>query len=112
MGRKDLAQEKESEYEEIANRAIREIKNITDLFIDTLNNESARMALREKIRDSLLNRAKGGPLVPNTDGTHPAYIIDVYSSEIDLSQAIVRADVAGRPVRALDYIHATVTVNV
>jgi hypothetical protein len=111
MKRENLTRKKESEYEEIADRAVRGIKNIADLFIGTLNNASGRTALRERIRESLLSMEKEGSLVPNTDGTQPAYIIDVYSSQIDFSQGIVRVDVAVRPVRAMDYIHSTVTVS-
>lgn len=96
----------------IADRAVRGIKNIADLFIGTLNNASGRMALRERIREFLLSMEKEGSLVPSTDGTQPAFVIDVYSTQIDFAQGIVRVDVAVRPVRAMDYIYATVTVSI
>jgi hypothetical protein len=37
--------------------------------------------------------------------------VDVYSSQLDFAQGIVRVDMAVRPVRAIDYIYATVTVQ-
>lgn len=70
------------------------------------------MALRERIREYLFSMEKEGSLVPSTDGTQPAYVIDVYSSQIDFAQGVVRVDVAVRPVRAMDYIYATVTVSI
>jgi hypothetical protein len=36
----------------------------------------------------------------------------VYSSQQDFAQGIVRVDLAVRPVRAIDYIYATVLVQV
>lgn len=95
----------------IADRAVRGIKSISELFIGTLNNSSGRMALKERIREYLASMEKEGSLVPSTDGTQPAYLIDVYSTQIDFAQGIVRVDVAVRPVRAMDYIYATVTVT-
>lgn len=104
--------EKESEYEEVADRAVRGIKNIVDLFVSTLNNASGGMALRERIRESFLSMKKESSLVHSTEGAQPAYNIDVYSSQTDFAQGIVRVDVAVRPVRSMDYIYATVTVNI
>ncbi len=52
-----------------------------------------------------------GALVPSVDGTEPAFIVDVYSSQLDFAQGIVRVDLAVRPVRAIDYIYATITVQ-
>jgi phage tail sheath protein FI len=95
----------------IADRAVRGIKSISELFIGTLNNSSGRMALKERIREYLASMEKEGSLVPSTDGTQPAYVIDVYSTQIDFAQGIVRVDVAVRPVRAMDYIYATITVT-
>jgi len=51
-------------------------------------------------------------LVPSTDGTDPAFKLDVYSSQADFAQGIVRVDLAVRPVRAIDFIYATVLVQV
>ena len=50
-------------------------------------------------------------IVPSVDGEQPAFLVDVYSSELDFAQGIVRADIAVRPVRAMDYIYATITVQ-
>jgi hypothetical protein len=120
MKKENPARGKESEYEDTAERVVQGIKNIADLFIGTLNNTIGGMSLRERIRESLLGMEKKDSLVPSTDGTQPTYIIDVYSSQSDFAQGIVRVDVvvrpvkvdtAARPVRAMDYIYATVTVS-
>jgi hypothetical protein len=50
-------------------------------------------------------------IVPSVDGKEPAFIVDVYSSQLDFAQGIVRVDLAVRPVRAIDYIYATITVQ-
>ena len=68
MKKENLAHEKESEYEEIADRAVQGIKNIADIFIGTLNNAIGGMSLRERIRESLVGMDKEGSLVPSTDG--------------------------------------------
>ena len=49
--------------------------------------------------------------VPSTDGKDPAFIVDVYSTQLDFAQGIVRVDIAVRPVRAVDYIYATIRVK-
>lgn len=49
--------------------------------------------------------------MPSTDGKEPSFLIDVYSSQMDFSQGIVRVDMAVRPVRAMDYIYATIKVE-
>ena len=50
-------------------------------------------------------------IVPSTDGKEPAFLVDVYSSQMDFAQGIVRVDLVLRPVRAIDYIYATITVQ-
>ena len=50
--------------------------------------------------------------MPSTDGSDPAFKVDVYSSQADFAKGIVRVDMAVRPVRAIDYIYATVLVQV
>ncbi len=95
----------------VADRAVRGVKNVADNFIGTLNNAPGRNALREKITEFFISMEKEGAIVPSTDGKKPAYLVDVYSSEMDFSQGIVRVDVAVRPVRAMDYIYATLTVQ-
>jgi hypothetical protein len=67
--------------------------------------------LKEKLTEVLLQMEKEGAIVPSTDGTEPSFVVDVYSSQLDFAQGIVRVDMAVRPVRAIDYIYATVTVQ-
>lgn len=95
----------------VADHAVRGVKNVSDNFIGTLNNDRGRVALREGLTGFLLGMSKEGSLVPSVDGTKPPFIVDVYSSQDDFAQGIVRADVAVRPVRAMDYIYATLTVQ-
>ncbi|TFG88767.1 MAG: phage tail sheath protein, partial [Candidatus Atribacteria bacterium] len=95
----------------IADHSVRGVKNIADLFIGTLNNESGRIALKGKITEFLMGMEREGSIVPSTDGKDPAFLLDVYSSELDFAQGIVRVDLAVRPVRAMDYIYATIKVE-
>ena len=95
----------------IADHSVRGVKSITDLFIGTLNSESGRMALKGKITEFLMRMEREGSIVPSTDGKEPSYLIDVYSSQMDFAQGIVRVDMAVRPVRAMDYIYATIKVE-
>jgi hypothetical protein len=95
----------------VADHAVRGVKNIADNFIGTLNNDRGRVALREGLSGFLLGMSKEGSLVPSVDGTKPPYLVDVYSSQDDFAQGIVRADIAVRPVRAMDYIYSTITVE-
>jgi len=50
--------------------------------------------------------------VPSTDGSDPAFKVNVYSSQADFALGIVRVDIAVRPVRAIDYIYATIQIQV
>jgi len=95
----------------IADHAVRGVKNVSDNFIGTLNSPSGRLALKEKLREFLELMENEGAIVPSTDLSEPAFIIDVYSSEADFAQGIVRVDMAVRPVRAIDYIYATILVE-
>jgi hypothetical protein len=92
--------------------AVRLVKGIGDMFIGTLNSPSGRSALREKLTEVLIRMEREGAIVPSTDLTEPAFVVDVYSSELDFAQGIVRVDLAVRPVRAIDYIYATIAVQV
>jgi hypothetical protein len=96
----------------VADHAVRGVKGIADLFIGTLNTEDGRMALKQKITELFLGMEKEGAIVPSADGIEPSFKVDVYSSEQDFGQGIVRVDIAVRPVRAIDYIYATITVEV
>lgn len=96
----------------IADRAVRGVRIIGELFIGKLNTEDGRNALKQKLTEFLLQMQADDALVPSTDGTDPAFKLDVYSSQADFAQGIVRVDLAIRPVRAIDYIYATVLVQV
>jgi tail sheath protein len=95
----------------VADHAMRGIKNVADLFIGNLNNDRNRSALRERITEFMIGMEKEGSIVPSVDKTKPAYLVDVYSSQSDFAQGIVRIDSAVRPVRAMDYIYATLNVQ-
>jgi Phage tail sheath protein. len=94
-----------------ANKCVREVKAISDKYIGLLNNEGARNALRQQIIALFLQMERDGALVPSTDGKDPAFRVDVYSTQADFAQGIVRVDIAVRPVRAIDYIYATILVK-
>jgi hypothetical protein len=95
----------------IADHAVRSTKNVSENFIGTLNTEGGRTALREKLTETFLTMVREESIVPSTDGKEPAFLVDVYSSQLDFAQGIVRVDIAVRPVRAMDYIYATITVE-
>jgi hypothetical protein len=95
----------------VADHAVRGVKNVCENFIGTLNTAGGRTALREKMTEFLLTMSREDAIVPSTDGKEPAFLVDVYSSQLDFAQGIVRVDLAVRPVRAIDYIYATLTVQ-
>lgn len=95
----------------VADQAIRETKAISENFIGQLNTEDARIALKQQIVATFTRMERAGALVPSTDGTDPAFVVDVYSTQLDFAQGIVRVDIAIRPVRAIDYIYATIRVK-
>ena len=94
-----------------ADQAVRIVKAIGEQFIGTLNSPTGRSALREKLTELMIRMEKEGAIVPSADMTEPAFVVDVYCSELDFAQGIVRVDLAVRPVRAIDYIYATVVVQ-
>ena len=94
-----------------ADRAVRGVKMLGDLFIGTLNTANGRSALKQKLSEFLLQMEKEGALVPSTDGSDPAFKVDVYSSQADFALGIVRVDIAVRPVRAMDFIYATIQIQ-
>jgi hypothetical protein len=96
----------------IADRAVRRVKAISDPFIGTLNTEDGRNALRQRIVEYFSQLERDGIIVPSTDGKDPAFTVDVYSSQADFAQGIVRIDIGIRPVRAIDYIYATILVKI
>ena len=95
----------------VADHAVRGVKNISDNFIGTLNSPTGRSALKEKITEFFIRMENEGSIVPSTDLKEPSFMVDVYSSELDFAQGIVRVDIAVRPVRAIDYIYATILVE-
>jgi hypothetical protein len=96
----------------VADRAVRHTKSLGELFIGRLNNEDGRGALKQKLIEALAQMQKEGALVPSTDGKDSAFKVNVYSSQADFAQGIVRVDIAVRPVRAIDFIYATIFVQV
>ena len=95
----------------VADQAIRETKAIAENFIGQLNTDDARTALKQQIVATFTRMTNAGALVPSTDGTDPPFLVDVYSTQLDFAQGIVRIDIAVRPVRAIDYVYATIRVK-
>ena len=94
-----------------ANKCVRDVKAIADKYIGLLNNDGARNSLRQQIIALFLQMERDGALVPSTDGKDPAFQVSVYSTQADFANGIVRVDIAVRPVRAIDYIYATILVK-
>lgn len=94
-----------------ANKAVRDVNAICDKYVGLLNNEGARTALKQQISAMFLAMEKQGAIVPSTDGSQPSFAVDVYSSQADFANGIVRVDIAMRPVRAIDFIYATILVQ-
>ncbi len=95
----------------VADVSIRETKAISENFIGRLNTEEARIALRQQIVATFTRMERQGMIVPSTDGKDPAFLVDVFSTQQDFAQGIVRIEIAVRPVRAIDYIYATIRVK-
>lgn len=96
----------------VADTSVRRTKKIADRFIGTLHNEDNRTALKQMIVGMLTQMEKDGAIVPSVDGTEPAFLVDVYASQQDFAMGICRVDIAVRPVRAIDYIYATILVKI
>lgn len=94
-----------------ANKAVRDVKAISDKYVGLLNNEGTRNALLQQIVAMFLQMQRDGAIVPSVDGQDPAFGVNVYSTEADFANGIVRIDIAIRPVRAIDYIYATILVK-
>ena len=95
----------------VADRCIREVNAISNRFIGELNNAEQRNALKQMIVATFTQMERDGALVPSVDGSSPAFEVDVYASQTDVGQGNVRIDIAVRPVRAIDYIYATIRVR-
>lgn len=95
----------------VADRCIRDVKAIADRFIGELNNADSRNALKQMIVANFAQLERDGALVPSVDGKSPAFQVEVYGSQEDTAAGIVRVDIAVRPVRAIDYVYATIRVK-
>lgn len=95
----------------IADRCIREVNAISQRFIGELNNAEQRTALEQMIKATFTQMERDGSLVPSVDGKSPAFEVMVYASQNDVAIGIARIDIAVRPVRAIDYIYATIRVK-
>ncbi|MDM0110712.1 hypothetical protein QTI66_01045 [Variovorax sp. J22R133] len=95
----------------VADICIRETKAISENFIGQLNSSEARLALKQQIVATFTRMERAGALVPSTDGSDPAFLVDVYSTQLDFAQGTVRVDIAVRPVRSIDFIYATLRVK-
>ena len=93
------------------NKAVRDIKALADNYIGLLNNEGTRNALKQQAFALLAQMERDGALVPSTDGSDPAFKVDVLATQDDFAKGIVRIDVALRPVRAIDFIYTTIFVQ-
>jgi hypothetical protein len=96
----------------VADYAVRNVKGISERFIGNLNTQDGRDALKQKIIEFFQQMEKESAVVPSTDGLEPAFKVDVYSTQRDFALGIVRVDIAVRPVRAIDFIYATILVQV
>jgi hypothetical protein len=95
----------------VADRAVRTVQNIAQDFIGLLNTEEQRLALKQRITEAFTRMEKEGSIVPSTDGKSPAFAVSVESTPDDFAAGIVRVGTALRPVRAIDYIYATIKVQ-
>lgn len=94
-----------------ADRCVREVRKIADRFIGELNNAEQRGALRQMLIDTFTQMERDGALVPSMDGSSPAFQVEVHGSQTDFAAGILRIDIAVRPVRAIDYVYATIRVR-
>lgn len=94
-----------------ADQAVREIKRIAEGFIGELNDEANRIALGQQVTSFLLRLERDGAIVPSADGADPAFQSRVFATPLDFAQGIVRIDLAIRPVRAVDFVFATLRVK-
>jgi Phage tail sheath protein subtilisin-like domain len=94
-----------------ANKAVRDVQALAERYIGLLNNEGSRRALLQQVTALLGQMERDGALVPSTDGQNPAFAAAVYSSQNDAALGIVRIDIAVRPVRAIDYVFATILLQ-
>jgi hypothetical protein len=94
-----------------ANKAVRDAKAVAQVYIGRLNDDGARIALRQQLLAMFGRMERDGALVPSTDGTSPAFAVQVFSTQDDFANGIVNVDIAVRPVRAIDYVYARILVQ-
>ncbi len=94
-----------------ADRTVRTVQNIAIDYIGLLNTQAQRSALRQRIDEAFTAMAREGALVPSADGLSPPFEVDVTSTNADAAAGIVRINIAVRPVRAIDFIYATINVR-
>lgn len=94
-----------------ADRAVRTVQNIAIDYVGLLNNQAQRSALRQRIDEAFNAMFREGALVPSADGLSPPYEVDVTATNAEAAAGIVRINIAVRPVRAIDYIYATLNVK-
>lgn len=94
-----------------ADRAVRTVQNIAIDYVGLLNNQAQRSALRQRIDEAFNAMFREGALVPSADGLSPPYEVEVTATNADAAAGIVRIGIAVRPVRAIDYIYATINVR-
>ncbi len=94
-----------------ADRTVRTVQNIAIDYIGLLNTQAQRSALRQRIIEAFTAMTREGALVPSADGLSPPFEVDVSSTNADAAAGIVRINIAVRPVRAIDFIYATINVR-
>lgn len=95
----------------IADRAVRHVQNIAQDFIGLLNTATQRLALKQRIIEAFTTMELEGALTPSTEGKEPAFQVDVEASQADFKANRVRVHMKVRPVRAIDFIQATILVE-
>lgn len=94
-----------------ADRSVRTVQNIAIDYVGLLNNQAQRSALRQRIVEAFTAMYREGALVPSADGLSPPFEVEVTATNADAASGIVRIGIAVRPVRAIDYIYATINVR-
>lgn len=94
-----------------ADRAVRTVQNIAIDYVGLLNTQAQRSALRQRIDEAFNAMFREGALVPSADGLSPPYEVEVTATNAEAAAGIVRIAIAVRPVRAIDYIYATLNVK-
>lgn len=94
-----------------ADRAVRTVQNIAIDYVGLLNTQAQRSALRQRIDEAFNAMFREGALVHSADGLSPPYEVEVTATNAEAAAGIVRIGIAVRPVRAIDFIYATLNVK-